>query len=195
MGKIDFARAFTRGWEAFTKNILNLVIGYLIFLVLCMTVVLAPIAWAGMTRMALRAVRGEPTSVNDVFSGFSDFGRYFLGGIIAFAMIIVGVLMCGVGVIPVGGLLLFFFPYMVDRNAGTTDAFSANWAYFQTDWLMAIALSFVTGLMVSLSSSVLLGILIAGPIQMTVVLAAYEDVFGTAAAPTAMAPPAAQPIA
>ena len=62
MGKIDFGTAFSKGWEGFTKNIVNLIVGFLLVAVISITIILAPIMMAGIYRMALKAVRGEKTS-------------------------------------------------------------------------------------------------------------------------------------
>jgi len=196
MGKIDFGAAFSKGWEGFTKNIVNLIVGFLLVAVISITIILAPIMMAGIYRMALKAVRGEKTEINDVFSGFSDFGRFFVGGLIWIGISIVGLLACGVGVIVTSGILLFFFPLMVDRGLSGGEAFGKCWAYFKTDWLMAIVFAIVTGIISQVGTYVAgVGVLVTGPFAMIVTVAAYDHVFGgvaeeaPAAAPIAPPPP------
>ncbi|MCZ7586836.1 MAG: hypothetical protein M5R36_27780 [Deltaproteobacteria bacterium] len=192
MGKIDFGAAFSEGWNGFSKNILNFIVGYLLVVIISITVILAPVMIAGIYRMGLKAARGETTEINDVFSGFSDFGRYFVGGLLWFGVMLLGVLACGVGVFVTSGITLFLFPLMVDRGESGGSAFSQCWAYFKTDWLMAIVLAFVTGLISSLGSYVAgIGVLVTGPFAMMVTVAAYEQVFGGTAPATA---PTAQPV-
>jgi hypothetical protein len=193
MGKIDFGTAFSQGWQSFSKNIVNLIIGYFVMALLSITVILVPIMYAGFYKMVLKAYRGETVQVNDVFSGFSEFGRYFVGGLILLGLMIVGILVCGIGIIPVSGLMLFFFPLMVDKGLSGGEALGRCWEYFKSDWLMAIVLAVVTGFIASAGSYVLgIGVLFTGPFAVAVTVAAYEQVFGSPAAPTAVpaVPPA-----
>lgn len=194
MGKIDFGSAFSRGWEIFSGNMVNLIVGFFLLILISITIILAPVMVAGFYFMLLKAARGETVEIGDVFHGFSAFGRYFVGGLLAFAVILVGVLACGVGVLVASGILLFFFPLMVDKGLSAGEAFGKCWEYFKTDWLMAILLSLVTSIISNAGSYALgIGILFTGPFALAVVMAGYERVFGGSDAPAAPAEPVAEP--
>lgn len=186
MGKIDFGKAFSRGWEIFSGNLINYIIGFFLAVLISITVILAPIMFAGFYYMLLKGARGESVEIGDVFHGFSDFGRYFVGGLLYLGVMIVGILACGVGIIPVAGIMLFFYPLMVDKKLGAGDAFGKCWEYFKTDWLMAILLALVSGIVSQAGSYVMgIGVLFTGPFATAVVVAAYENVFGETATPAA----------
>ena len=196
MGKIDFGKAFSRGWEIFSGNMINYIIGFFLAVLISITVILAPIMFAGFYFMLIKGARGESVEIGDVFHGFSDFGRYFIGGLLYLGIMLLGALACGVGIIPVAGIMLFFYPLMVDKGLGAGEAFSKCWEYFKTDWLMAILLAIVTGIVSQAGSYVMgIGVLFTGPFASAVMIGAYEHVFGETAtpvaAPAAPAPPAA----
>ena len=57
MGKMDFPKALTRGWQIFTKDPLNLILGGVISGLISLTVILAPIMIAGYVYLVLRVAR------------------------------------------------------------------------------------------------------------------------------------------
>ena len=117
-----------------------------------------------------------------------------MGGLIWIGISIVGLLACGVGVIVTSGILLFFFPLMVDRGLSGGAAFSKCWAYFKTDWLMAIVFAIVTGIISQVGTYVAgVGVLVTGPFAMIVTVAAYDNVFGGVAEEAPAAAPIAPP--
>ena len=194
MGKINFGTAFSRGWEIFSANMVSLIIGFFLVGLISITIILAPVMIAGLYYMLFKSARGETVEIGDVFHGFSSFGRYFVGGLLALGIALLGVLACGIGIFPVMGILLFFFPLMVDKDLGAGEAFGKSWEYFKSDWLMAILLSLVTSIISNAGSYALgIGVLFTGPFAMAIAIAAYEDVFGDTAAPAA-APPPPEPI-
>jgi membrane-anchored glycerophosphoryl diester phosphodiesterase (GDPDase) len=192
MGKIDFGKAFSRGWEIFNGNMVNLMIGFFLTSIISITIILAPIMYAGLYFMVLKAARGGKVEVGDVFHGFSAFGRYFVGGLLALGVGILGILACGIGIIPVSGILLFFFPLMVDKGLSAGEAFGRSWNFFKSDWLMAILLAIVSGLVSQAGAYVLwVGIFFTGPFATAITIAAYLDVFeGGAPQAAPVAPPA-----
>lgn len=194
MGKIEFGPAFSKGWEIFSSNMLNLIIGFFLTALISITIILAPIMYAGLYFMVLKAARGESVEIGDVFHGFSAFGRYFVGGLLVFGLMLAGLLVCGIGIIPVSGIILFFFPLMVDKGMSAGEAFGKSWEFFKGDWLMAIVLALVIGLVSQAGGYVMgIGALFTGPFAVCITIAAYEQVFISGAAHAAPAAPVAPP--
>ncbi|MCB1154427.1 hypothetical protein KDL45_12310 [bacterium] len=197
MGSIDFGNAFSVGFSGYGKNVINLAVATLIAgiiggvtLGICM-----PAMIAGLYIMSLKAVRGEGTEIGDIFGGFKGFGRYFLGFLLAILLVVGGVIALCVGVFVVAGVLIFFYPLLVDRqDLSIGDALGECWTYFKGDWLMAILFAIVTNLISQAGSLVAIGFLFTVPISTCIVAAAYDQVFKTPAAVPAAAPPAAEPI-
>lgn len=188
MGKMDFPKALTRGWQIFTKDPLNLILGGVIVGLISMTVILAPIMIAGYVYLVLRVARGEKAELGDIFNGFSDFGRYFLGGLVYVLVMLVPMLLAiassGLGVVLqalAGGIVILFWPLMVAKKMSGPDAFKGSLDVWKREYLAAtiltllfIAMGFISGLTFGL------GYIIAMPLMFTITIAAYEQVFGLA---------------
>jgi uncharacterized membrane protein len=190
MGKIDFGTAFSKGWDAFSKNIGILLGGYCLTMVISMTIVLGPAIYAGFYFMVLKTLRGQKAEINDLFVGFSDFGRFFVGGLLILGLGICGLLCCCVGIFVVSGLTIFLLMHMVDKGKGAGEALQDCWAHFKVDWLMLILFAFVVNLVAQAGVYALyFGILLSAPFAACVTGAAYLDVFGNG-----LEPMPAQPI-
>jgi hypothetical protein len=186
MGKLQFAPALARGWQIFTKDPLNLILGGLIAFIVSLTIVLFPAMSAGYVYMVKRIAQGEKAELGDVFYGFNDFARYLVGGLIfLLAMLpayLLGLATAGLGVIAsavVMGLLLPFWPLMVDKKLSGPDAFKEGLEFYKREYLAAtiiallfIALSFVAMLTFGVAN------LITVPITFAIMIAAYEQSYG-----------------
>ena len=198
MGKLQFGPALKRGWQIFTKDPLNLILGAIIAGVLSLTIVLAPAMSAGYFYLTRRVAMGEQAELGDVFHGFNDFGRYLLGGIIFLLAMIPAYLLslatAGLGVIAsavIVGLLLPFWPLMVDRGLSAPDAFKEGIEFYKREYLAAtiIALLFIVALLFIARTleavSFFVGVLIffvaspiTAPLTAAIMLATYEQCYG-----------------
>ncbi len=180
MEKLKMENAFKNGWQIFKDNFLTLTIAFFVVCLFSVTLILAPAMMAGFTYMLLRASKGEAIEIGDVFHGFSDFGRYFVGGLLYVGVLILGSLCFGVGLFAALGVLLFFFPVMVDKKLSAGDALSECWAYFKSDWPMAILMAVILEVIFGAGESAYhVVVFITGAFAFTVSIAAYNQVFGS----------------
>ncbi len=186
MGKLQFGPALTRGWQIFTKDPLNLILGAFIAILLSFTIVLFPAMTAGYIYMVRRIAKGEKAELGDIFHGFNDFVRYLVGGLIYLLALLpaylLGLATQGLGVIAsavIAGLLLPFWPLMVDRGMSGPDAFKEGLEFYKKEYLTAtiiallfIAFSFIAMLTFGVAN------LITVPLTAAIMLAAYEQCYG-----------------
>ena len=127
--RLDVGQAFKDGWNAFTADIVPLLVGALIagiLSVITLGILLGPLT-AGLYSMASRRMRdGRRAQVGDVFSCMDRFWGFLWAAIVL--VVLIGLASLTI----VGGVLLatiwfYVFPFMVDRRMGLTDAMAASY--------------------------------------------------------------------
>ena len=127
--RLDVGLAFKNGWNAFTADIVPLLVGGIIACILSVItlgILAGPLA-AGLYSMVVGRIRdGRHAQIGDVFSCMNRFWGFL------WAMIVLVVLIGLASLTIIGGVLLatiwlYVFPFMVDRKMGLTDAMSASY--------------------------------------------------------------------
>jgi uncharacterized membrane protein YvlD (DUF360 family) len=127
--RLDVGQAFKGGWNAFTADIVPLLVGTLIaglLSIITLGILAGPLT-AGLYNMVVGRVRdGRPAQIGDVFSCMNRFWGFL------WAAIVLVVLIALASLTIVGGVLLatiwiYVFPFMVDRKMGLTEAMSASY--------------------------------------------------------------------
>jgi uncharacterized membrane protein YvlD (DUF360 family) len=127
--RLDVGQAFKGGWNAFTADIVPLLVGTLItglLSIITLGILAGPLT-AGLYNMVVRRVRdGRPAQIGDVFSCMDRFWGFL------WAAIVLVVLIALASLTIVGGVLLatiwiYVFPFMVDRRMGLTEAMAASY--------------------------------------------------------------------
>ena len=108
--------------------------------------VILPITY-GISWIYLRAVRGEPFRVQDIFLSYQSFGQVLIANILVGLIIGLGIVMLIVPGI-IFACKLAFVPYLVvDRKLDATDAIRTSWkmtaGHTGTIFMMGIASFFV----------------------------------------------------
>ena len=127
--RLDVGLAFKGGWNAFTADIVPLLVGGLIAGLLSIVTlgILAGPLFAGLYSMVVGRIRdGRAAKIGDVFSCMDRFWGF------AWAAIVLVVLIGLASLTIVGGVLLatiwiYVFPFMVDRRMGLTEAMTASY--------------------------------------------------------------------
>lgn len=147
----------------------------------------------GMYKTAMKQLRGESTSIGDLFSGADCFLR-MLGTVLLVAILsMIGAIFCIIPGLIVQGLCFFAFPLVVERGMGPIQAIQTSLAATKKEWLMFAAFALVVGMIAG--AGVILcyvGALVSYPLLFTITSVAYRDVFGVAGAneaPTYSPPP------
>ena len=127
--RLDVGLAFKNGWNAFTADIVPLLVGTLIagiLSVITLGILAGPLA-AGLYSMVIGRIRdGRHAKIGDVFSCMNRFWGFLWAAIVL--VVLIGLASLTI----VGGVLLatiwiYVFPFMVDRKMGLTDAMTASY--------------------------------------------------------------------
>jgi uncharacterized membrane protein YvlD (DUF360 family) len=127
--RLDVGQAFKGGWNAFTADIVPLLVGTLVaglLSIVTLGILAGPLA-AGLYSMVIRRIRdSRRAEIGDVFSCMDRFWAFLWAAIVLVALIGLASLTV------VGGVLLatvwiYVFPFMVDRRMRLTEAMSASY--------------------------------------------------------------------
>jgi uncharacterized membrane protein YvlD (DUF360 family) len=127
--RLDVGLAFKNGWNAFTADIVPLLVGTLIagiLSVLTLGILAGPLA-AGLYSMVVGRIRdGRHARIGDVFSCMNRFWGFLWAAIVL--VVLIGLASLTI----VGGVLLatiwiYVFPFMVDRKMGLGQAMTASY--------------------------------------------------------------------
>lgn len=141
---------------------------------------------AGTYKTAMKQLRGEPTSLGDLFSGGDCFLRVLAALFLVAVLAAIGTAFCIIPGLIVQGLCFFTLPLVVERRMGPIEAIQASIAAAKNDWLMFTVFAFVVGLIAGLGVILCgVGALASYPLLFTITSIAYRDVFGVAGASNA----------
>jgi uncharacterized membrane protein YvlD (DUF360 family) len=127
--RLDVGLTFKGGWNAFTADIVALIVGALIACILSVVTIgiLAGPLSAGLYSMVVGRIRdGRPARIGDVFSCMDRFWGFLWAAIVLVVLIGLASLTI-IGGVLLATVWLFVFPFMVDRKMGLTDAMSASY--------------------------------------------------------------------
>jgi hypothetical protein len=133
----------------------------------------------GLYSAAFKQIRGEQIAVGDLFSG----GRYFsrmIGALVLVGIAYgIGLMLCLIPGLIVGGLAFLTAPMIVEGGKGSIDAIKASVEVTKKDWIMftlfAIALGFIAG---AGGIACGVGILATAPLAFLGHALAYRDLVG-----------------
>jgi len=135
----------------------------------------------GMHRMAIKQIRGESISVQDIFSCKDCFGKLIILALLMYIANIVGLLMLFVGIFFVHGVLFFVFPLVVDKDLSPMEAINQSMELAKKDWLMFTLFAFIVGLISQVGIYFCyIGFVASFPLQFTITAAAYRSCFMSA---------------
>jgi hypothetical protein len=127
--RLDVGLVFKGGWNAFTADIVPLLVGGLIagiLSILTLGILAGPLV-AGLYSMVSRRIRdGRRAEIGDVFSCMDRFWTFLAAAIVL--VVLIGLASLTI----IGGVLLatiwiYVFPFMVDRKMGLADAMTASY--------------------------------------------------------------------
>ena len=110
------------------------------------------LGYAGMYRMALKKLRGEPIAMKDYFAWDSSMITHAVASLIIALGVVFGSILCYLPGFIVGGLLMLTQPIIVARKCGVGEAVGTSWNLLKGDLWMATGLYFLTSLVAGLGA-------------------------------------------
>lgn len=169
------------GWKTLQQNPAPIFLGMLCAMLIGLIPILgAGLAFAGMMKVSLKALRGQAPEPADGFAGLSDNAiDHVVMGLLQLA----GLLACCVGVYVTQGL---FFPgtlLILDRGLTWEEAKDACLARVKPNWLAWTLFALVVGIVgASGMIACVVGVFVTAPVAMIAMAYAYEQAFRPAPA-------------
>jgi hypothetical protein len=173
--------ALAAGWKTFQQSPAPIVLGTLCAMVIGLIPILGGgLAFAGMMRVSLKALRGQVPDPVDGFAGLSDNA---VDHIVMGLLQIVGIVACCVGVYVSQGI---FFPgtlLILDRDLTWDQAKDVCWKQVKPNWpawtlfVLVVGLAGASGMLLCI-----VGVFFTAPIAMIAMAYAYEKTFGASPA-------------
>ncbi len=164
---LDIGTTLKLGWDTFVQAPVALILGFLVLLVLggvSLGVCAGPLA-VGYSRMCLKAARGQPVEVGDIFDGFQQFVPSLILFVVTVVAVTVGSILFLLPGLAAAFLTFFAFWFMAeDPEIGAIDSIRASVAFIRRDFAATLVFALVTSIVASVGNVVGFGMLLTGPL-------------------------------
>jgi uncharacterized membrane protein len=181
---VDVAGLFKRTWALFQSKPIEHLVASLIVLVLSVVslgVLLGPLM-VGQIRMIEKQERGEDPRIEDVFTGFGNFGAAFLTTLILFVGMAIGLVLLVVPGLVVGAAWSFAIWFVALEGASAADALGRSWQLLKAHTLSVVVLIVLLAVVNVLANTIIVTALITTPLTMIFWTLAFQDMLATSAA-------------
>lgn len=173
-------------------TLVGMMFGYLILVFLILVV--SGAFFGALYRMAIRQIRGEMPSVNDLFQSFDLAPRFIAAHLIIGILSYIGFFLCVIPGLIFGGMSFLAYPIIADRNVGAVDAIRMSWETLKKDALMAILFFIVLSIVAQLGSVACgIGVVITMPMLFLGSAIVYRDFFPERFTTQSSSPPTEPP--
>jgi hypothetical protein len=197
--KLNIGACLSRGWDLWMDHFGRLLLAYLVLIPISVamaflqvgslpiaTMLFGGVFTAGMYRYTLKLLHGEPTTVTDLFAGFSEApGALILAGvaiaffIMTFAFLIsAGFLFCIVPALYFGIAWTFTYPLILEKKLAFVPAMEVSRRVITRNWWRMLVLMLAAALLSLLGITALfVGVILTLPISLCVLTCAYDSLF------------------
>lgn len=197
---MDISRLFSDSWKRFSENIVSsiliVLVGYLVGGILsAFTLGIAGVpVFAGVFKAMRRIQRGGSGDFGDLFSEFSNFGKWFMLWVVGIVVGIISGITFGLGGIVAAFFLAFLIPLMLEKDMAAFDAAKASFNYVKDNFGLVFVPLLLAMLVSSAGSLVLyIGALVTIPWMMIANWYIYDWSIGGGAPAAATVDPVAGP--
>ena len=174
----DVGACLTQAFDALKRDFWNIVLVHFVWMLLSCFVVTIPPLMVGISRFNRKAVAGEAATMDDLFSGFGDFGAAWLMAIVMVPFLLVAFLLCYLPGIYLATAWMLCWNLLADKRGSfweclemSRQAVTAHWGWA---FLLLIVAQFVAhvGLI-----ACFVGFFATIPLYTLMVSAAYRRLF------------------
>lgn len=150
----------------------------LYLVMIAVNVCVSAFLYGGMTRAALKQIRGYPIEITDLFSAKDVYPSLLVANLLIALSYVVGLALCIIPAFFIVGLLMLTFPLIVDKKMGATEAMSLSWNTLKGQAGMAAWFVIVLGLTIMLGyCACCIGLLFTWPLMFIAPCIVYRDFF------------------
>jgi len=138
-----------------------------------------PALYAGYYFLVLKLIRGQSASVADLFTGFRfHYLQIVVAGFLTGILALIGTLLCIIPGIYLGVAWIFTLPLIVDRDLGFWEAMELGRKAVTQDWWSVFCVVLLLGGLAILGFlACCIGLFVAIPVGVCMLMYAYEDIF------------------
>jgi len=174
----DVGACLTHAFNALKRDFWNIVLVHVVYVLLCGFLITIPPLIIGLCRFNEKALNGQPAGMEDLFSGFEQFGSSWLMLLVMFPFLVVGFGLC---ILPGYYLAIAWcwsWNLLADRRGTFWECLEMSRQAVTAHWGWALLLLFVAGLVSQLGLIACgIGIFATLPLQALMVTAAHRRLF------------------
>jgi uncharacterized membrane protein len=197
--KLAIGACLSRGWDLWMDHFGRLMLAYLVLVPISIalafvqvgslpiaTMLFGGVFTAGMYRYTLKLLHGEPTTITDLFAGFSEAPAALILAGIAIAFFIMtfafltaaGFLFCIVPALYFGIAWTFTYPLILEKKLAFVPAMEVSRRVITRNWWRMLLLMLAAALLSLIGITALfVGIILTLPISLCVLACAYDSLF------------------
>jgi len=174
----DIGACLTQAFEALKRDFWTIVLVHVVYAFLCCFLITIPTLTIGLSRFCEKALNGQPAGMDDLFSGFEQFGSSWLMLVVMLPFLVVGFLMCFLPGYYLAIAWSWSWSLLADRRGTFWECLEMSRQAVTAHWGWAFLLLFVANLVSQLGFiACFIGIFATLPLQALMVTAAYRRLF------------------
>ncbi len=174
----DIGACLTQSFAALKRDFWNVVLVNLVYLFLCGFLITLPPLTIGLSRFTEKVLDGKPAGMEDLFSGFEQFGSSWLLMLVMIPFLLVGFLLCFIPGYYLAIAWCWSWSLLADRRGTFWECLEMSRQAVTAHWGWAFLLLFVANLVSQVGIiACCIGIFATLPLQALMVTAAYRRLF------------------
>jgi uncharacterized membrane protein len=174
----DVGICLTQSFNALKRDFWNIVLVHVVYVFLCCFLITLPPLTIGLSRFCEKALNGQPAGMEDLFSGFEQFGSSWLMILVMIPFLVVGFVLCFLPGYYLAIAWCWSWNLLADRRGTFWECLEMSRQAVTTHWGWAFLLLFVANLVSQLGLiACCIGIFATLPLQALMVTAAYRRLF------------------